>query len=461
MIYDMTEKRRPYCRFLFGRRFDARRGRRLVRRAVTVALSNVVTGALTAVTLLAQPRGELSVMGTFAVTRAAPGVFGNDVTDGYLTQPVVMAGVRRGPFAIAGTLNFEGYTLRRGELNAGIFGEGYVDRRHPHTLVHELMFSAATSPARMLRASIAAGKGFTPFGTDDPMMRPLEKFPVNHHHGQIIERVQVIGALRVGDATRGATLEQAFFNGDEPLGPFAGPQWYRVGDSRTTRLTLMPSRGIEVQGSRAFVRSPGIIQGGAFDHTQTDIAVRIDRSTPATAVTGHSMPGHAMPTTRRYLLLEFARTDEGFGAQRAFRYTSLLAEGAIDHRGWGVAARAERTDRPENERLLDPFRTANGHIDFQILGITRWTLATAHLDTPTWTIPHLTSTHLRTHVRPFVEVSRATPVALRTPAAFIPREFYGAATLWSLSVGFRVHINVLSDQMRDRMGRYGVLARDP
>ena len=88
-------------------------------------------------------------------------------------------------------------------------------------------------------------------------------------------------------------------------------------------------------------------------------------------------------------------------------------------------------------------------------------MATAHLDTPTWSIPHLTSTHMRTHVRPFVEVSRATPVALRTPAAFIPREFYGAATLWSLSVGFRVHTNVLSDQMRDRMGRYGVLARDP
>ena len=389
------------------------------------------------------------------VTQARPGVFGRNATDGYLTQPVVMAGVRRGPFALTGTLNFEGYTLRRGELNAGIYGEGYVDRRHPHTLVHELMFSAETSPAHMLRASIAAGKGFTPFGTDDPMMRPLEKFPVNHHHGQIIERVQVIGALRLGDATRGATIEQAFFNGDEPLDPFAGQQWSRVGDSRTTRLTLMPSRGIEVQGSRAFVRSPGITHGGAFDHTQTDISVRIDRSMPTMAMTGHMMPDHAMPATRRYLLLEFARTDEGFGAQRAFRYTSLLAEGAIDHRGWGVAARAERTDRPESERLLDPFRIANGHIDFQILGITRWTVATAHLDAPSRSIPRFASAHLR----PFVEVSRATPVALRTPTVFIPRDFYGAATLWSLSVGFRIHMNVLSDQMRDRMGRYGVLAR--
>ena len=109
-----------------------------------------------------------------------------------------------------------------------------------------------------LRASLAAGKGFTPFGTDDPMMRPFVKYPVNHHHAQIIERVQVLGALSAGTPDRGVALEHAFFNGDEPVGPFVGPQWDRVGDSRTTRLTLMPWRGVELQGSRAFVRSPPI-----------------------------------------------------------------------------------------------------------------------------------------------------------------------------------------------------------
>jgi hypothetical protein len=37
---------------------------------------------------------------------------------------------------------------------------------------------------------------------------------------------------------------------------------------------------------------------------------------------------------------------------------------------------------------------------------------------------------------------------------FVPREFYGASALWSLSAGVRLHAGA----MRARMGRYGVLA---
>ena len=56
----------------------------------------------------------------------------------------------RGDLQLLTTLNFEGYTLRRGELNAGMYGEGYVDRRHPHTFVHEAMLAyiTTTSPTR-------------------------------------------------------------------------------------------------------------------------------------------------------------------------------------------------------------------------------------------------------------------------------------------------------------------------
>ncbi len=413
-----------------------------------------------------QPSGarvpfELGVMGVGAVTRAAPGVFGVASTEGYLTQPNVMGAVRRGPLAFTGTLNLEGYTLRRGELNAGIYGEGYVDRRHPHTLVHEAMLTIVSPSRGGLRASLAAGKGFTPFGTDDPMMRPFVKYPVNHHHAQIIERVQVLGALSAGTPDRGVALEHAFFNGDEPVGPFVGPQWDRVGDSRTTRLTLMPWRGVELQGSRAFVRSPGIIQGGAFDHTQSSLSLRIDRPTTHAmqGMDAHGdapddpMAGHSMGGARRYLLLEVARTDEGLGAQRAFRFFSALAEGMIAHRGWGLALRAERTERPESERLLDPFRTANGHIDFQIIGITRWTIGTVHLAAPAVGVPRLA----RSRLTPFVEIAAAHPVATRTPAVFVPRDFYGAVTLWSLTAGVRLH----AGSMRTRMGRYGVLSPGP
>jgi hypothetical protein len=254
-------------------------------------------------------------------------------------------------------------------------------------------------------------------------------------------------------------LEHAVFNGDEPVGPFIGPQWHRVGDSRTTRLTLMPTEGVELQASRAFVRSPGISQGGAFDHTQTHVSLRIDRpasSTMAPAIV-HDMSNGPMMRDRRYLLVEVARTDEGFGRQRAFRYNSMLAEAAIDHRGWGLAARAERTDRPESERLLDPFRIANGHIDFQIIGITRWTVGSLHVDTPQFSLPRFTALH----ATPFVELSRAQPEALRQPAVFIPRDFYGASSIWSLTAGVRVHVGVLAGPMRMRMGRYGVLDAAP
>ena len=395
---------------------------------------------------------ELGAMAVGAVTRAAPGVFGVTVTEGYLTQPALMLNARHRSLTLTGTVNFEGYTLRRGELNAGIYGEGYVDRRHPHTLVHEAMISSVSPAWRGVRASLAVGKGFTPYGTDDPMMRPFVKYPVNHHHAQIIERVQVVGALMMGNARRGVALEHGFFNGDEPVTPFKGPQWRRVGDSRTTRLTLLPLRGVEVQASRAFVRSPGIIQGGAFDHIQSSMSLRVDRSA-GEPMTGHAMSGHAMSGDRRYLLAEVARTDEGFGTQRVFRFNSMLVEGQVERRGWSVGARLERTDRPENERLLDPFRTSSGHIDFQIIGITRWALGTVQMSAPSWQVPGFG----RVRATPFLEVTHARPSALRTPAVFVPRDFYGASGLWSVTAGARVHVGM----MRRRMGRYGVLALPP
>ncbi len=38
--------------------------------------------------------------------------------------------------------NLEGATIPGGELAPGNWGEGFVDRRHPHTYVHELVLSA-------------------------------------------------------------------------------------------------------------------------------------------------------------------------------------------------------------------------------------------------------------------------------------------------------------------------------
>ena len=57
--------------------------------------------------------------------------------------------VPRGTSAAVLTLDFEGLTLDRGQLNPGAYGEGYADRRHPHTYLHEAM----ASPAELSGAS--------------------------------------------------------------------------------------------------------------------------------------------------------------------------------------------------------------------------------------------------------------------------------------------------------------------
>ena len=386
--------------------------------------------------------GEFGFGVVGVVTRASPAHVGRTITEGYITQPNLMGDVRysgaRGDLQLLTTLNFEGYTLRRGELNAGMYGEGYVDRRHPHTFAHEAMLSYTTPTLGAVRLSLAGGKGFTPYGTDDPMMRPFVLYPVNHHHAQIIERVQAIGALSVGTATRGIAIEHGIFNGDEPYAPFAGPRWSRFGDSHATRVTVRPVGGLELQTSRAFVKSPGIVQGGAFDHVQQSSSLRLARTNAEGA--------------SRTLLVEFARTDESLDGARVFRFESLLAEGLVEHRGWRLALRAERTERPENERLLDPFRTTAGHIDFQIIGVTRWQIATVHIAAPGLPFPQL----LQSRLTPFVEVARAHAAARRHPAVFEPAEFYGNATQYSLNIGAQLHLG----RMRHRMGRYGVLAEE-
>jgi len=308
--------------------------------------------------------------------------------------------------------------------------------------VHEAMASLRVPAVRGVRASLSAGKGFAPYGTDDPMMRPLVKYPVNHHHAQVIERVLAIGALRVGDPVggRGAAVEYGVFNGDEPVGPFAGPRWSRFGDSHAGRVTLKPGARVELQASRAFVKSPGFTTGGAFDHTQSSASVRYD----APIATGGSGVSYAFA--------EVARTDEGTSAARAFRYESALAEASVRWRGASLSARLESTERPESERLLDAFRTANGHIDFQIIGVTRWRIATVGLTAPALSIGRFRGTTLG-RLTPFAEVARANAVARRRPAVFEPAEFYGNSTQWSLSAGLRMHVG----SMRSRMGRYGVL----
>jgi hypothetical protein len=302
-------------------------------------------------------------------------------------------------------------------------GEGYVDRRHPHTYLHEAVL-AANGRALGTDLSLAAGKGFAPFGTDDPMVRPFVKYPANHHLAQILERAIVVGAAR-----RGAlALEAGVFNGDEPEGPGDAPNSARFADSWAARLTAAPAArlpGLELQASYAAVRSPEWATGQGADQRKQSASAR------------YEMPRAALSP---YALVEWARTREIVAGRPTFTFSSVLGEAAVRRGAFQLGARYERTARPEEERRADPFRSVRPGTDFSILGITRWQIATVAAAFP-----------VERFLFGFIEIARLHAVEETQPSFFTPRSFYGADWLWSVSAGVRLRAGAL----HRRMGRYG------
>jgi hypothetical protein len=301
------------------------------------------------------------------------------------------------------TVDFEKYTIAHGELAPGDWGEGFADRRHPHTLVHQLMLVLG-SP----RIFAGAGKGFVPFGTDDPMTRPVVRYPVNHHLSQILERAVGFAGVRAGPVM----LEGALFNGDEPVSPGSWPAMSRFGDSWATRLTVMPVSGLEAQISYAFVHSPD---------AKLSASARWERG-------------------QWYGLVEWAKTRTAGGA---FVFRSGLAEGALTLGSQRPYLRVERSDRPEEERLFaSPFRTRRPLFENSILGITRWTVVTAG------DALELRRTR-RVRLASFVEGSYLG-IARLGGGVFDPQIQYGRTQGFEVSAGVR-----LAAGMRmPRMGRY-------
>jgi len=366
------------------------------------------------------------------LTHESPAIHNTDLTEGYLTQPVAMAEIDpwNEKLSFKLTLNFEGATIERGELNAGIYGEGYIDRRHPHTYLHELVTTSATRFAKRSGGfSLTLGKGFAPFGTDDPMARPFEKYPINHHLAQILERVVAIGAVRGGPLI----FELGSFNGDEPTSAGDTPNRDRYFDSWSTRLTFVPWPQGEFQASYARVKSPENPGGGGADQRKRSASIRLED----VQHTG-------------YALFEWARTTDYAGSTPSFSYYSFLAEAWAKYDRLNGAFRIERTERPDEERLADEFRTAVPPNDLSILGRSRWTVLTGRLAADVVDSRQFS-------FAPFVEVGWARVSPTIQPTAFDPRQFYGSSSLWSISAGAK-----LTFGMRHmRMGRYGVAtARD-
>jgi hypothetical protein len=376
----------------------------------------------------APKRFEIGAQAIGVLTRESPAVGGREITEGYVTQPAMM--VQLDPWgellSLKGMLNLEGATLKRGELNAGIVGEGYIDRRHPHTYLHELVLSSAKRFGMDATSgvSFSVGKGFAPFGTDDPMARPFEKYPINHHLAQILERAVAIGALRTGPWI----LEAGAFNGDEPTGPGDTPNRNRYWDSWSGRVTFVPWRQAELQTSYARVKSPENPDGGGADQRKQSASVRLED-----------------PQHTGYALFEWARTADYIGSARSFTFTSLLAETSARYDRLSGALRLEQTERPDEPRLVDVFRTQIPATDLSIAGRSRWTIVTARVAASVLNARALSA-------EPFVELARAHVSETLRPSGFDPRQFYGSDRIWSFSFGLKVALGM----SHMRMGRYGV-----
>jgi len=358
------------------------------------------------------------------LTHATPALAGRDLTEAYLTQPNIFLHLNalENRVSFTGTLNLEGLTLERGELNAGTWGEGYIDRRHPHTYLHEAVLSAGQNLAGT-GLSVSAGRGFAPFGTDDPMVRPFVKFPANHHLAQVLERLVLIGAVRRGPVL----FEAGVFNGSEPLGPHDLGDLDRFADSWAARLTATPVAGLELQVSHARVRSPEVPTGGGLDQAKWSLSARYEDE----AV---------------YALVEWARTGELRASKELYALPSVLGEAAYRYGLWRLAVRAERTRRTEDERTHSNFRSPWPHTDGHVFGFTDWQIYSASVGR---TLP---TGGLRT--MPFIEVSHQRPEPHTRPTLFDPEELYGSSRLWSLNLGIRIGAGL----SHARMGRYGVAA---
>ena len=366
---------------------------------------------------------------TPVLTRADPAPGGSSLTELRFTSPLLTASddLLGGRLRLRATLDGEGWTMPHGVLATGDFGEGWEDRRHPHTWAHELNASAVDVVALPgeIHWSVTAGKGFAPYGTDDPMMRPALTFPVNHHWSQILERAVAILGVRRG----AVTLEGAVFNGDEPERWDQWPNWSRFGDSWSARALVRPLADLELQASYAHVKSPENRAGAGPDQDKISASARVE---------GPLGPG------RFYGLAEWAYNSEAGGF---FTFYSGLAEAQWSRGVHRIYLRLERTDRPEDERVFgNPFRTVRPLLESSIIGITRWFIVTGGYGRG------LTPERLPVHVEGIGEVAYAR--VARETGLFDPTSFYGRNDLWMFSVALRI----TAGAPMHRMGRYGVAA---
>jgi len=364
------------------------------------------------------------------VTIGAPGEDGSPLreTGWYLTQPALMGHVESPGQRIVlhTTLNFEGLTQEDGELTFGGWGESFIDKRHPHTLLHELMLSVNFWQIAAGTASISAGKGFAPYGTSDPMVRPGLKYPTNHHLSQILERWTVSTVYQ-----RGAwSVEAGVFGGQEPEGPYDLSNIESFGDSWSARVARR--WGAATPSATQWEAS---LSAGSI----TEFAHTVEETTHfGNAAVVRSAP---LAGGQLYALAEVSRSyladhDDFF---------SLLAEARWSGRGHQPYARVEYASRPEYTREGPAGDAEFFHYEHGVdpIGTTRWLIATAAYAFEVTPSPW--------SVRPFIELQHHQVRGDSGPVT--ATGLFGTTRFWALSAGARIFLG--GEPMR--MGSYGVL----
>ncbi|MDH3205854.1 MAG: hypothetical protein OEO79_04540 [Gemmatimonadota bacterium] len=349
-------------------------------------------------------------------------------TGWYLTQPAIMANVEspNQRFVLRTTLNFEGLTQDDGELTFGGWGEGFIDKRHPHTLLHELMLSVNFYDVGGGDLSLSAGKGFAPYGTSDPMARPGLKYPTNHHLSQILERWTANVAWLKGRWS----LEGAVFGGQEPESPYDFSNIESFGDSWSVRAARRWGAGTgpvadwEVSASFARVTE--------FAHTAKETTSLVNAALRRSAPLGDA---------NLYALVEGSVSI----LEDHRKFFSVLAEARYQSGRHQPYARFEYARRPEYERqgLSGEEAFFRYEHDEDPMGTTRWLISTAayayELTGQPWSL------------RPFFEVQHHQVRA--DQGGIAATDLFGTTSFWAISVGARVFLG--GNPMR--MGNYGVI----
>lgn len=364
------------------------------------------------------------------VTVGAPGESDSPLHDTgwYVTQPAIMThleGLSR-RLVLHTTLNFEGLVQENGELSFGGWGEGFIDKRHPHTLVHEAMLSYNLFDFRGSQLSLSAGKGFAPFGTSDPMSRPGLKYPTNHHLSQILERWTVNAVWRKDRWS----VEAGVFGGEEPSGPYDFSNIESFGDSWAARVARRWGSGNDTDAE--WEASASIASVTEIAHTSEEETTWLwNAALRPSFMVGSAHLSGLVEASASYL-------------EDHTSFFSVLAEARYDRAGHQPYARVEYASRPEYAREAtsgDDFFRYEDHED--PLGSTRWlitTVAYAYEVTGTpWSI------------RPFVEAQYHQARGDRGGVS--ATDIFGTTRFWALSAGARIFL--VGGPMR--MGAYGVL----